>query len=152
LQEHSGKNTNHETGNGVRVITKELSCLATSHDLGTRSEKLESKKEKVKEKANQQETKRNVAPLLGSVAAARGADLTPGGVAILLIDIKVVITKVDRVSGTVLTAPGGDNLVVEVFLLPIASLLLGLLADAVLNGLGGISLSFKCRLLGVFAK
>lgn len=146
MQEHSGKNTNHDTGNRVRVITKELSCLATSHDLGTRSEKLKSEKEKVKEEANQHEANKNVTPLLGSMAAARVAHLAPGGVAILFSDIKVMITKVDRAGGTVLAAPEDSLILVGVDVMDflIAGLLIG-----ILDGFGSVSLSFKWRFLGV---
>ena len=70
LQQDSGKDTNHQTGNGIGFIPKQFSSLAPTHDLGSASEKLQPKQEKVEEEDNGADTNRNPAPLFLCVNAA----------------------------------------------------------------------------------
>ena len=106
LQQDSGKDTNHQTGNGIGFIAKQFSSLAPTHDLGSTSEKLQPKQEKVEEEDNGTDANKNPAPLFLCVHAARVADFGPGRLTILLFDLKVGVTKVDRVGGTILARTG----------------------------------------------
>lgn len=108
LQQDSGKDTNHQTGNGIGFIPKQFSSLAPTHDLGSTSEKLQPKQEKVEEEDNGADTNRNPAPLFLCVNAACSADFGPSRLTILflVLDLKVGVTKVDRVGGTFLARTG----------------------------------------------
>ncbi len=80
LEEDGGQDTNHQSSNRVDVITEEFSGLASTHDLGSRSEKIKTKEEEVKEEKNETDSNEDESPFLRRVGAARNGDLAPGGV------------------------------------------------------------------------
>lgn len=80
MKEDGGQDTNHQSGNRVDIITEECSSRASSHDLGSRSEKIKTKEEKVKEEKNETNSNEDESPFLGRMGAARLGYLTPGGV------------------------------------------------------------------------
>lgn len=77
LEEDGGQNTNHQSGNRVDIVTEEFSGRASSHNLGTRSEKIKTKEEEVKEEKNKTNSDENHSPFLSAVVAACLGDLTP---------------------------------------------------------------------------
>mmetsp|Transcript_14840 Transcript_14840/g.35958 ORF Transcript_14840/g.35958 Transcript_14840/m.35958 type:complete len:553 (-) Transcript_14840:1626-3284(-) len=62
LKKDGGNNTNHQSGNGVHVITEKSTGGASSHNLGTASEKVQTKKEEVKEKETSKESQKGHSP------------------------------------------------------------------------------------------
>mmetsp|Transcript_6075 Transcript_6075/g.17049 ORF Transcript_6075/g.17049 Transcript_6075/m.17049 type:complete len:590 (-) Transcript_6075:453-2222(-) len=94
LKKDSGKDTDHQSSNGVGVVTKKFSSLATGHDLGTISQKVQTEKEPVEQKCHSQNSSGEHGPFTGSVHAAGGANFAPGGIAVFIFGIKVGIAKV----------------------------------------------------------
>jgi hypothetical protein len=95
LEKDRCKNTDHQSRNRVGIISKELTSRATRHDLGSRAEQLKTNEEEVKEETNKKNTKGNHTPLVATVAAAGLENFVPGGVADLLGNIEVRVTKMN---------------------------------------------------------
>jgi hypothetical protein len=96
LEQNGSKDTNHQPGDRVSVVSKEFSGLATGHDLGSRSEQIESKEEEVEEETNSKESKGEHTPFFGRMDTASRADFVPCCVSVLFDDIEFAVTKVER--------------------------------------------------------
>mgnify|MGYP005849757791 CR=1 FL=1 len=97
LEENSGKDSYHETSNWVSLISKKLSCTATSHDLRRVPEEIQTKEEEVEEEADQAQSKKDESPLLWGVDTTRLDNFSPSRIH-HNISIKVHIPKVNRSS------------------------------------------------------
>ena len=80
LQQHGGKDTDHEGGHGVGVISKEISGRAASDNLGGVTQKVKAEQEEIEEKQKEDGTDSDVHPLLLVVDAACLKDLLPSGI------------------------------------------------------------------------
>lgn len=105
LKKDRGQNTNHDTGNGVEVISKQCTSGTSSKDLGSTAEQFKRKEEEVEEEGGEADTDEDHGPLLRGMAAAGVADFTPSGIfdGILDVGIKIGITNVERAGTTAIT-------------------------------------------------
>jgi hypothetical protein len=95
LEKHSGKNSNHETGNWVRVVAEKRSSRAATENLGGSSEELKSEKEEVEEEDEEANSGKYFKPFLGLVYTASTAYFTPCGITyfILVFLVEVGVTE-----------------------------------------------------------
>jgi hypothetical protein len=115
LKKNGGKDTDHESSNGVGLISEKRSGGTSSQNLGSGSEKLQSEKEEVKEEQDDNKSAESHGPLLRSVDTACSADFTPGGILHVsrVVNVEIFITNVHGSGGAVLAADnslrgGGD--------------------------------------------
>ena len=99
LDQRGGKDTNHESGNGVGVFSQKISGGTSSDNLRGRSKNIKSEQEEVEEEADQDNSDKDVPPLDRGVATASLAHLTPGGVADVF-DVLFVEVSVSEVGGS----------------------------------------------------
>ena len=100
LKKDSGEDSDHKTGNRVGFISEEFSSGTSSHNLGTRSKKFQSKEEEVEEEANPDESNEDQSPLLRRVDAAGLANFLPGSISDLVNILLTLVVDVSYVHGS----------------------------------------------------
>ena len=104
LDKNSTDNSNHNSCDGIRIISEKRSSGTSSKNLSGTSEKVKSEEEKVKEETNHDDSNKDHTPLLGSVYTTGTAYFRPGSITNLLSVLfsEVNITEVSGVGRAIL--------------------------------------------------